>query len=314
MTKSTLRNQSKKVIFLMGPTASGKTSLAIELHKKIPVAIISVDSALIYRGMDIGTSKPSREDRINTPHKLLDIIDPAATYSVADFYRDALNAIDEIIASGKIPLLVGGTMLYFKTVLDGLFLLPQSDPVVRTNITRIAAKAGWPALHKKLLQIDPVSANRIHPNDKQRLLRALEVFFISGSTLTDLMKISGRKLPYQVCQFAIAPRTREMLHQLIQERFFHMLASGFQEEVVALFNRDDLNINMPSIRCIGYRQMWSYLVGDISYDEMIFRVICATNQLAKNQMTWLRSWKNIHWLDSEKPEDAIEIILQIISN
>ena len=287
-----------KAIFLMGPTASGKTALAIALRKVLPVELISVDSALIYRGMDIGTAKPDAAELSAAPHRLLDILDPAEAYSAADFRRDALAAMAEIVAAGRIPLLVGGTMLYFKALLEGLSPLPSADPEVRARIEQQAAEQGWNALHQQLQEIDPVAAARIHPNDPQRLSRALEVFFISGKT--------------QVHQFAIAPASRELLHQRIEQRFHQMLASGFEAEVRALFARGDLHTDMPSIRCVGYRQMWSYLNGEIPYDEMVYRGVCATRQLAKRQVTWLRGWEGVHWLDSEQPEQALNKVLQVV--
>ncbi|CCJ86297.1 tRNA delta(2)-isopentenylpyrophosphate transferase [Cronobacter dublinensis 582] len=296
----------------MGPTASGKTALAIRLRQTLPVELISVDSALVYKGMDIGTAKPDAHELSQAPHRLLDIIDPAQAYSAADFRRDALKEMAEIVAAGRIPLLVGGTMLYFKALLEGLSPLPSADAAVRAEIERQAAEQGWDALHRKLQEIDPVAAQRIHPNDPQRLSRALEVFFISGKTLTELTQTSGEALPYQVHQFAIAPASRELLHQRIEQRFHQMLASGFEAEVRALFARGDLHTDMPSVRCVGYRQMWSYLAGEISYDEMVYRGICATRQLAKRQMTWLRGWEGVHWLDSAAPEQAYSDVLQVI--
>ncbi|WP_202306636.1 tRNA (adenosine(37)-N6)-dimethylallyltransferase MiaA [Dryocola clanedunensis] len=302
-----------KAIFLMGPTASGKTALAINLRKTLPVELISVDSALIYQGMDIGTAKPTADELAQAPHRLLDILDPAQAYSAADFRRDALNEMAEITASGRIPLLVGGTMLYFKALLEGLSPLPAADPEVRARIEQQAAELGWDALHRQLVDIDPVAGARIHPNDPQRLSRALEVFFISGKTLTELTQTSGEALPYQVHQFAIAPASRELLHQRIEQRFHQMLASDFEAEVRALFARGDLHTEMPSIRCVGYRQMWSYLTGEISHEEMVYRGICATRQLAKRQMTWLRGWEGVHWLDSENPDQARNEVLQVVS-
>ncbi len=302
-----------QAIFLMGPTASGKTALAINLRKSLPVELISVDSALIYQGMDIGTAKPTAEEQALAPHRLLDILDPAQAYSAADFRRDALAQMAEITASGRIPLLVGGTMLYFKALLEGLSPLPAADPDVRARIEQQAAEQGWDALHRQLVDIDPVAGARIHPNDPQRLSRALEVFFISGKTLTELTQTSGEALPYQVHQFAIAPASRELLHQRIEQRFHQMLASGFEAEVRALFTRGDLHTEMPSIRCVGYRQMWSYLAGEVSHEEMVYRGICATRQLAKRQMTWLRGWEDICWLNSENPELARDEVLQVVS-
>ena len=290
----------------MGPTASGKTALAIELRKVLPVELISVDSALIYRGMDIGTAKPTASELKAAPHRLLDILDPAQAYSAADFRRDALAEMAEITAAGRIPLLVGGTMLYFKALLEGLSPLPSAEPEIRARIEQQAAEQGWDALHRQLQDIDPVAAARIHPNDPQRLSRALEVFFISGKTLTELTQT------YQVHQFAIAPASRELLHQRIEQRFHQMLASGFEAEVRALFARGDLHTDLPSIRCVGYRQMWSYIEGEISYDEMVYRGVCATRQLAKRQVTWLRGWEGVHWLDSEKPDQARNEVLQVV--
>lgn len=300
-------------IFMMGPTASGKTALSIALRQRLPVELVSVDSALIYRGMDIGTAKPSAEELALAPHRLIDIRDPAEAYSAADFRRDALKEMADITAAGRIPLLVGGTMLYFKALLDGLSPLPSADPLVRQRIEQQAAELGWEALHQQLAEIDPVAAARIHPNDPQRLSRALEVFFISGKTLTELTKISGETLPYQVHQFVIAPVSRELLHQRIELRFHQMLEAGFETEARALFDRGDLHTDLPAIRCVGYRQMWSYLSGEIDYNEMVYRGVCATRQLAKRQMTWLRGWSSVQWLDSDKPGEALDSVIQVVS-
>lgn len=297
----------------MGPTASGKTALAMTLRQHLPVEIISVDSALIYRGMDIGTAKPSADELARAPHRLIDIRDPAEPYSAADFRRDALKEMAEITEAGRIPLLVGGTMLYFKALLEGLSPLPPADPEVRARIEREAEAVGWQALHRKLQQIDPIAANRIHPNDPQRLSRALEVFFVSGNTLTELTKISGEALAYRVHQFAIAPLDCALLHQRIAQRFHQMLATGFEHEASTLFARGDLHREMPSLRCVGYRQMGSYLAGETDYDDMVFRGICATRQLAKRQMTWLRGWRDVHWLVSDEPAVALDRVLQVVS-
>jgi tRNA dimethylallyltransferase len=300
-------------IFIMGPTASGKTALAMSLMKHLPVELISVDSALIYRGMDIGTAKPTAEELAQAPHRLIDILDPTRAYSAADFRADALREMAEITSRNKIPLLVGGTMLYFKALLEGLSPLPPADPAVRERIEKQAAELGWEALHSQLSEIDSVAAMRIHPNDPQRLSRALEVFYISGKTLTELTKISGETLPYRVHQFAIAPTRRETLHARIEERFSQMLSNGFEDEVRTLIARGDLHTDLPSIRCVGYRQMWSYLSGEFDYDEMVYRGVCATRQLAKRQMTWLRGWEGVEWLDSEKPEEALNRVIQVVS-
>ena len=304
-------NNKPKAIFLMGPTASGKTDLAIALRESLPVEVISVDSALIYKGMDIGTAKPSPEELAKAPHRLINILDPAESYSAMNFRADALKEMAEITASGRIPLLVGGTMLYYKALIEGLSPLPSADCEVRDQIEQKSEEFGWGALHQDLMVIDPVSANRINPNDSQRINRALEVFYITGKTMTELTAQQGESLPYDVLQFAIAPEDRAVLHQRIEQRFHKMIALGFEQEVRKLFERGDLNIDLPSIRCVGYRQMWEYLQGDISLDEAIFKGICATRQLAKRQITWLRGWQNeITWLDSLQPERAQEVVLE----
>ena len=301
-------------IFLMGPTASGKTDLAIQLRQQLPVEVISVDSALIYRGMDIGTAKPSKAELALAPHRLIDICDPAESYSAANFRTDSLREMQEISAQGKIPLLVGGTMLYYKALLEGLSPLPSADDKVRSEIEAKAALIGWGGLHQELSKIDPISAQRINPNDSQRINRALEVFYLTGKTLTQLTAQKGEALPYDILQFAIAPEQREVLHRRIEQRFHKMIELGFQQEVEKLYRRPDLNENLPSIRCVGYRQMWEYLRGDYDHDEMVFRGICATRQLAKRQITWLRGWTSpIQWLDSLQPAQALEKVLTSVS-
>jgi len=296
-------------IFLMGPTAAGKTDLAIELTKVLPCELISVDSALVYRDMDIGTAKPSKALLAQFPHRLIDILDPAQSYSAAEFRSDALAAMAEITARGKIPLLVGGTMLYYKALLEGLAEMPAADPQIRAEIGEEAARLGWQALHDQLAVIDPVSAARIHPNDPQRLSRALEVYRVSGSSMTAHRQrqsaqstdaaASGRpQLPYTVANLAIAPANRQVLHDRIAQRFTQMLEQGFVDEVVALRRRSDLHVGLPSIRAVGYRQVWEHLEGKLTSAEMQERGIIATRQLAKRQFTWLRSWTDLHWLDS----------------
>ncbi|WP_248796036.1 tRNA (adenosine(37)-N6)-dimethylallyltransferase MiaA [Pseudomonas sp. MWU13-2105] len=296
-------------IFLMGPTAAGKTDLAIELTKVLPCELISVDSALVYRGMDIGTAKPSKALLAEFPHRLIDILDPAQSYSAAEFRSDALAAMAEITARGKIPLLVGGTMLYYKALLEGLADMPAADPQIRAEIEEEAARLGWQALHEQLAVIDPESAARIHPNDPQRLSRALEVYRVSGSSMTAHRQrqsaqstdaaASGRpQLPYTVANLAIAPANRQVLHDRIAQRFTQMLEQGFVDEVVALRGRSDLHVGLPSIRAVGYRQVWEYLEGKLTSAEMQERGIIATRQLAKRQFTWLRSWTGLQWLDS----------------
>lgn len=296
-------------IFLMGPTAAGKTDLALELARALPCELISVDSALIYRGMDIGTAKPSKAVLAEFPHRLIDIRDPAESYSAAEFRADALAAMGEITARGRIPLLVGGTMLYYKALLEGLADMPSADPAVRAELEARAAAEGWEALHRELAAVDPQSAARIHPNDPQRLTRALEVYLVSGLTMTahrqrqvalnsGLAESGAGQLPYTVAHLAIAPTQRQVLHARIAQRFQLMVEQGFIEEVEALRRRSDLHAGLPSIRAVGYRQVWDYLEGNLSRAEMTERGIIATRQLAKRQFTWLRSWADLHWLDS----------------
>lgn len=294
-------------IFLMGPTASGKTDLALQLAEALPCDLVSVDSAMVYRGMDIGTAKPSPEVLAAFPHRLVDICDPVDSYSAAQFRDDALAAMAEITARGRIPLLVGGTMLYFKALQDGLADMPSADPAVRARLELEAATQGLGALHRRLAEVDPESAARIHPTDPQRLVRALEVFELSGLTLSEhrhrqiLQKGSGsdgRQLPYTVAQLAIAPERRELLHQRIAVRFRQMVEQGLLEEVETLRRRGDLHLGLPSMRCVGYRQAWEHLDGSLSREAFVERGIVATRQLAKRQFTWLRSWQGLHWLDS----------------
>ncbi len=302
-------NALPPAIFLMGPTASGKTDLAMELCRVLPCELISVDSALVYRGMDIGTAKPSKQQLAEFPHRLVDILDPAQSYSAADFRADALAAMAQITARGKIPLLVGGTMLYFKALLDGLADMPAADAAIRAELEAQAAAHGWQALHDQLAAVDPVSAARIHPNDPQRLIRALEVYQVSGLSMTAHREqqtaqttdaaASGRpQLPYTVANLAIAPADRGVLHERIATRFSNMLDQGFLDEVLALRSRGDLHTGLPSIRAVGYRQVWDHLDEKLTYAEMQERGIIATRQLAKRQFTWLRSWDDLHWLDS----------------
>ncbi|MCG6201112.1 tRNA (adenosine(37)-N6)-dimethylallyltransferase MiaA [Psychromonas antarctica] len=298
-------------LFLMGPTASGKTDLAIKLAQQCHCEIISVDSALIYKSMDIGSAKPDKQELQKVPHALVDIIDPLESYSAGDFRNDALRLMKEITARGNTPLLVGGTMLYYKALVDGLSPLPSADPVIRAAIEKQAELNGWQALHDLLKEIDPVSAARIHVNDPQRLSRAIEVYRISGKSLTALTQIKSDPIPYTIKQFAIAPSDKAALHARIELRFRLMLEAGFEQEVQALYNRGDLHLNLPSMRCVGYRQMWEYLQGTMDYDEMVFRGIVATRQLAKRQMTWLRGWKDITWLETGSAEN-FELIKAVL--
>jgi tRNA dimethylallyltransferase len=288
-------------ILLMGPTASGKTDLAAALVARLPCEIISVDSALVYRGMDIGTAKPDAELLARAPHRLIDILDPAEAYSAARFRADALREMADITAAGRIPLLVGGTGLYFRALRRGLSELPGADPVVRARLEREAAELGWAALHERLRQVDPAAAARIHPNDPQRLQRALEVYELAGRPLSELQRGGGEALPYRVLALAVAPAERELLHARIHERFHLMLERGLVAEVDGLYRRGDLGPDKPSIRCVGYRQVWGYLAGEVDYGTMVAQGISATRQLAKRQFTWLRSEPDSLWLDSSQP-------------
>jgi tRNA dimethylallyltransferase len=299
-----------KVIFLMGPTASGKTALAIDMATQYKCEIISVDSALIYRDMNIGSAKPSAEELEMAPHKLIDILDPSESYSAADFRRDALLAIEDIISRGKTPLLVGGTMMYFKALLEGLSPLPSADEAIRQQILAQAQTEGWDALHQELCNIDPVAGERIHPNDPQRLSRALEVYRISGKTMTELTQTKSAALPYDVVQFAIAPNDRKVLHELIAKRFNIMLEQGFIEEVARLKARDDLHLELPSMRCVGYRQCWQYLDNEFDHATMVEKATAATRQLAKRQLTWLRSWPDLQWLESGVEGNLVTLMRQ----
>lgn len=300
----TKRSDLPTAIFLMGPTASGKTDLAIQLVESGLCEIISVDSALIYRDMDIGTAKPTQAELNRAPHRLINILDPCESYSVAQFRREALQEMDTVTRRGKVPLLVGGTMMYYKALIDGISSLPESDQGIRQQINEEAQNKGWQALHDELQQVDPVSAARIHPNDPQRLTRAIEVFRITGKNLTELTASKSSSIPYNILQLAIAPDDRSVLHQRIERRFDIMLDSGFEQEVQQLMERGDLHLDMPSMRCVGYRQMWLYLQGKYDFDEMRYRGIVATRQLAKRQLTWLRGWPELHWLDTFSAENS----------
>jgi tRNA dimethylallyltransferase len=273
----------------MGPTASGKTRLAIELAKALDGEVISVDSALVYRGMDIGTAKPDPEERQGVPHHLIDLLDPAESYSTGRFREEALALLADITARGKLPILAGGTLLYFNALLHGLSALPAADPDIRRQIDAEAAAQGWPALHEQLAKIDPDAAARIHPNDPQRIQRALEVYRLSGVPLTALCKATQPPPPpYQFIKLIVAPADREALHERIRRRFLDMIERGLIEEVRALYERGDLHADLPAIRAVGYRQVWAYLAEECDRDTMIERAVIATRQFAKRQFTWLR--------------------------
>jgi len=306
-------SQSKQppVICLMGPTASGKTALAMALHDALPCDIISVDSALIYNDMDIGTAKPTAEELEKYPHRLINLRDATQSYSAADFCRDALAQIAEIRANNRIPLLVGGTMMYYKSLIEGISPLPAANPDIRQQIEAEANEHGWQAMHQQLSQVDAEAAARIHQNDPQRITRALEVFRLTGNTLTQLTQVKGDKLAGDVLQFAITPKERSTLHQRIELRYQQMMAQGFEAEVVKLKQRGDLHEDLPAIRCVGYRQMWQYLNGEFDRDEMIFRGVCATRQLAKRQLTWLRGWSDLNWLTTDDETNLTKVLVLV---
>jgi tRNA dimethylallyltransferase len=284
-------------IFLMGPTASGKTALAVSLIERFPLEIISVDSALVYRGMDIGTAKPDAATLARAPHHLLDIRDPGEAYSAAAFRDDALRLMAEITARGRVPLLVGGTMLYFRALLQGLDDLPRADAALRRQLEAEAAERGWPALHAELAGVDPETAARLAPNDSQRIGRALEIFRLSGKPMSALLDRTQADLPYRVLQLALIPSDRAVLHQRIADRFDAMLAGGLLDEVKSLRQAYALTPDLPAMRAVGYRQAWAHLDGEISLDELRETGIAATRQLAKRQLTWLRSWPDAVELD-----------------
>lgn len=284
------------VIFLMGPTASGKTALAIRLANAIDAEIISVDSALVYIGMDIGTAKPDLNERGGIPHHLIDIIDPRESFSTGQFRSRALALMADITRRGKIPLLVGGTMLYFNALTQGLAELPPADEMLRNRLNREFAEFGKEAMHRKLAAIDPQSARRIHPNDPQRVQRALEVFELTGKPLTTFFEEAPAPvIPYRVLKLVVAPEDRKILHAAVAQRFLKMLDQGLLEEVDKLYQRGDLSEQMPSIRAVGYRQVWSYLQGEYDKQTMIEKAIVATRQLAKRQFTWLRRETDANW-------------------
>ena len=280
------------LICLMGPTASGKTDLAIALAQRLDCELVSVDSALVYRGMDIGSAKP------DYPHHLVDIRDPSQAYSAAEFVTDAHRLVAEIIARGRTPLLVGGTMLYFKAFLEGLARMPAADPAIRARIAAQADAHGWPHIHEQLAQVDPQAAARIHPHHSQRLSRALEVYQASGVTLTRWHKNGGADTDdrYRVVQLAICPVERAILHQRIARRFATMMEAGLLEEVRRLWQRPDLHAGLPAMRAVGYRQLWQHLEGECSLDDAVKNAIAATRQLAKRQLTWLRKWSHLGWI------------------
>ncbi|KGF80603.1 tRNA delta(2)-isopentenylpyrophosphate transferase [Massilia sp. JS1662] len=303
-------------VAIMGPTASGKTAAALAIAKELPVEIISVDSALVYRGMDIGTAKPSAEELASAPHHLIDIIDPLDAYSVAQFREDAIRLVAGIQARGRLPLLVGGTMMYFKGLNDGLDDLPTADADVRARIDAEAARIGWPGMHAKLREVDPVTADRLAPNDAQRINRALEIYELSGKPMSALLARREKpELPFDLVPFALEPSDRAVLHERIALRFDQMLGkrddTGIVAEVAGLRARGDLNPNLPSMRCVGYRQAWEYLDGTIDRAQLRETGIIATRQLAKRQLTWLRSMPERIVIDCLGPDPAPQMLAHL---
>lgn len=305
-------DQRPLAIFLMGPTAAGKTDAAIALHETLGHELISVDSAMVYRGMDIGSAKPSAAELARAPHRLIDLRDPADPYSAADFREDALREMRQISAAGKVPLLVGGTMLYFKRLVEGVANLPAADPLIRERLAAMQAEQGLAALHRELARVDPVSAARIHPNDPQRLMRALEVFHASGRPMSELWaEQETETFPWRVLSIALSPLDRSVLHRRIAQRFDAMLDEGLIDEVAALTKRKDIHAGLPSMKSVGYRQVWEYLNGEYGRDELVSRGVIATRQLAKRQLTWLRSWPALRWIDTQQP-DALDKLLKFV--
>lgn len=303
----------KPVILLMGPTASGKTDLALALADRLPCELISVDSALVYRGLDIGSAKPAAEVLSAYPHHLIDIREPSEPYSAAEFCRDARALIYDIQAKGKYPLLVGGTMLYFRSLVQGLSPMPPANAEVREQLSAEALAVGWPALHQQLQQIDPVAAARISVHDSQRIQRALEVWQLTGQTLTALQALPPLSpFDWPCCPLALLPE-RSWLHQRIEQRFMQMLELGALEEVRQLQARPELHADLPAIRAVGYRQMWQFLSGEIDYASMVAQGVAATRQLAKRQLTWLRSWEGLHGLDPRAP-NLLDQVLKIVDD
>ena len=294
-------------ICIMGPTASGKTALAVEFVKRFGCGIVSVDSAMIYRGMDIGTAKPGAEVLNAAPHRLIDILDPSASYSAARFREDALVEMRKLTSAGRVPLLVGGTMLYFDVLQHGISPLPSADPKLRAELEERAGREGWPALHAELARRDPLAASRIKPNDRQRIQRALEVCYVSQRLFSELQAAAAVETgEYRYLKLALAPSDRAVLHEIIERRFRSMMAQGFLDEVRSLRARGDLHAGMPSMRAVGYRQLWEHLESGVGLEEAVRRGIVATRRYAKRQLTWLRAESDMRWFDSDASMQFVE--------
>ncbi len=309
----TLQEKRPRAVAIMGPTASGKTAAALAIAERVPAEIISVDSALVYRGMDIGTAKPSRAELAAVPHHLIDILDPLDSYSVAQFRLDTLRLVADIVGRGKLPLLVGGTMLYFKGLADGLDDLPGADPALRAALEDEAAQIGWPAMHARLATLDPATAARLKPNDAQRIQRALEIIELAGRPMSELLaQREHEELPFDLQSFALEPSDRAVLHERIARRFDQMLeGDALLDEVEQLRRRGDLHPGLPSMRCVGYRQAWEYLDGHIDYKAMRETGIIATRQLAKRQLTWLRSMPERIVIDCLQADATAQILARL---
>lgn len=296
------------VICILGPTATGKTKLAMQLCQHYPADIISVDSAMVYRGMDIGTAKPSLSEQQLFPHQLIDRCDPSEHYSAGQFCQDASKAIEAILKKERLPILVGGTMLYFSLLQKGFATFPDQAPKIRQTITARAKKEGWEALHRELEKIDPLAAKKIHPNDPQRIQRALELYYATGKTRSEWQeKQTWKKHPYHFVNIILAPTARQKLHERIEQRFDQMLAEGLVAEVEKLYQRGDLNEQLPAIRSVGYRQVWKYLKGEYDYETMRYKGIVATRQLAKRQITWLKQFSGKRF-DSDDPSILNQVL------
>jgi tRNA dimethylallyltransferase len=312
-----MADKRKPIVCLLGPTASGKTELAVKLVEQLPLDIISVDSAMVYKGMDIGTAKPDPETLRRAPHRLIDFLDPAEAYSAARFCRDAQREIEAIHSAGRVPFLVGGTMMYFRSLLQGLAQLPAANESIRSELAAEAEQYGWQTLHRQLAEVDAQAAARIHPNDPQRISRALEVYRITGIPMSIWLQRGGGDLPYQVTLIGLVPAERAVLHERIAQRFARMLDIGLVDEVRGLYARGDLSPRLPAIRAVGYRQVWAYLEGELDYTGMRDKGIAATRQLAKRQLTWMRSMPgliNFNYLNKDLESAVLKIITKIHIN